>query len=185
ADPGAAMVSTYVVAADGTFEEPTVVEAEALGSFGDAQIAAVGDQAVVFDGESGQLVLPNGEVVTLPDAAGGRLQQSGPAGSFAVVATPTSLIKQPLNGGDPVTTPLDSTGVPAAPVQLDGCVHAAWAGAAAYVRDCVDDAGDQRKEIPELGAESELVFRVNRSVVVLNDVNAGDVWLVLQNMQLV
>ncbi|KRF05032.1 hypothetical protein ASH00_11310 [Arthrobacter sp. Soil782] len=121
----------------------------------------------------------------LPDAVGGRLQQSGPAGSFAVVATPTSLIKQPLSGGDPIVTPLDSTGVPAAPVQLDGCVHAAWAGAAVYLRDCADDASDQRQDIPELGAESELVFRVNRSVVVLNDVNAGDVWLVLQNMQLV
>ncbi|GAA2177858.1 Ig-like domain-containing protein [Arthrobacter parietis] len=185
ADPSAATVSTYVVAPDGTYEEPALVEAEALGSFGDAQIAAVGDQAVVFDGESGQLVLPGGEAVTLPDAVGGRLQQSGPAGSFAVVATPTSLIKQPLSGGDPIITPLDSTGVPAAPVQLDGCVHAAWAGAAVYVRDCADDASDQRQDIPELGAESELVFRVNRSVVVLNDVNAGDVWLVLQNMQLV
>ncbi|KRF05033.1 hypothetical protein ASH00_11315 [Arthrobacter sp. Soil782] len=50
ADPSAATVSTYVVASDGTFEEPTVVEAEALGTFGDAQVAAVGDQAVVFDG---------------------------------------------------------------------------------------------------------------------------------------
>ncbi|MBM7782618.1 Ig-like domain-containing protein [Arthrobacter tumbae] len=185
ADPGPATVSTYVVAADGTYEEPVVVEAEALGTFGDAQIAAVGDQPVVFDGESGQLILPDGEPVTLPDAVGGRLQHSGPAGSFAVVATPTSLIKQPLAGGDPVITPLDATGVPASPVQLDGCVHAAWAGVSVYVRDCADDASDQRQDIPELGAESELVFRVNRSVVVLNDVNAGDVWLVLQNMQLV
>ncbi|MHA7246622.1 Ig-like domain-containing protein [Arthrobacter tecti] len=185
ADPGAGTVSTYVVAADGTYEEPAVVEVEELNGFGDAQIAAVGDQAAVFDGESGQLILPDGEVVVLPDAQDGKLQQSGPAGAFVVVATPTSLIKQPLSGGDPTVTALEGNGVPAAPVQLDGCVHSAWAGAAVYVRDCVDDAGDRREEIPELGAESELVFRVNRSVIVLNDVNAGDVWLVLQNMQLV
>lgn len=185
ADPGAATISTYVVAADGTYEEPEVVEVEELRDFGDVQLAAVGDQAVAFDGESGRLVLPGGETVPLPDAVGGRLQQSGPAGSFAVVATPTSLIKQPLGGGDAVVTPLEANGVPTAPVQLDGCVHAAWAGAAVYLRDCADDADDQRDDIPELGADAELVFRVNRSVVVLNDVNAGDVWLVLQNMQLV
>ncbi|NJC21822.1 hypothetical protein BJ994_000898 [Arthrobacter pigmenti] len=185
ADPGAGTVSTYVVAVDGTYEELEVVESEALKSFGDVQVAAVGDQVVVFDGESGQLVLPGGEVVVLPDGQDGKLQQSGPVADFVVVATPTSLIKQSLGGGEPVVTALEGNGVPAAPVQLDGCVHAAWAGAAVYVRDCVDDAGDRREEIPELGAESELVFRVNRSVVVLNDVNAGDVWLVLQNMQLV
>lgn len=185
AEPGAGTISTYAVAPDGTYGEPEVIEAEVLKGFGDAQIAAVGDQAVVFDGESGQLVLPDGEVVVLPDAQDGRLQQSGPAGSFAVVATPTSLIKQPLSGGDPVVMPLDGNGIPVAPVQLDRCVHAAWAGAAIYVRDCADDANDRREDIPGLGAESELVFRVNRSVVVLNDINAGDVWLVLQNMQLV
>ncbi|WP_458116803.1 Ig-like domain-containing protein [Arthrobacter sp. D2-10] len=185
AAPKAGTVSTYVVGPDGSFEDPTIVESEELASFGDAQVAAVGDQAVVFDSESGQLILPDGETVALPDAEGGRLQESGQASGFAVVATPSSLIKQPLSGGDPVITALDATGVPAAPVQVDGCVHAAWAGAAVYLRDCADDANDQRKDIPELGADSELVFRVNRSVVVLNDINAGDVWLVLQNMQLV
>lgn len=185
ADPKAGTVSSYAVAADGTYAEPDVVDAEGLSGFGDAQIAAVGDKAVVLDGETGRLVLPGGETVTLPDAEDSRLQQSGPAGSFAVVATPSSLIRQPLNGGEPTVTPLDAKGVPAAPVVLDGCLHAAWAGAAVYVRDCEDDTHDQRNDIPELGAESELVFRVNRSVVVLNDINAGDVWLVLQNMQLV
>ena len=57
---------------------------------------------------AGRLVLPGGETVPLPDAVGGRLQQSGPAGSFAVVATPTSLIKQPLGGGDAVVTVADA-----------------------------------------------------------------------------
>ncbi|WP_458116804.1 Ig-like domain-containing protein [Arthrobacter sp. D2-10] len=185
AEPTVGTVTTYVVHPDGSVEEPSVVESEELRNFGDAQVAAVGDQAVVFDSESGQLILPDGETVTLPDAEGGRLQESGQASGFAVVATPSSLIKQPLSGGDPVIIALDTAGVPAAPVQVDGCVHAAWAGAAVYLRDCADDANDQRKDIPELGADSELVFRVNRSVVVLNDINAGDVWLVLQNMQLV
>ncbi|GAB3538367.1 Ig-like domain-containing protein [Arthrobacter tecti] len=185
ADPGAGTVSTYFVAPDGTHPAPEMLESEDLKNFDNAQIAAVGDQPVVFDSESGHLMLPDGEIVVLPDAQDGMLQQSGPASDFVAVATPTSLIKQPLGGGDPVVTALEGNGVPAAPVQLNGCVHAAWAAAAVYVRDCANDAEDRREEIPELDVKSELVFRVNRDVVVLNDTNAGDVWLVLQNMQLV
>ncbi|WP_323961077.1 tandem-95 repeat protein [Arthrobacter sp. JZ12] len=185
ADIKAGAVSTFAVGSDGSVADPEMVQVEGLDSFGDSQVAAVGDQAVVFEPESGRIVLPDGKTVQLPDAAGGKLQQSGPASSFVVVATPSSLIKQPLAGGEPTIQPLEATGVQAAPVQLDGCVHAAWAGSAVYVRDCADDASDQRQEIPELSAESELVFRVNRNVVVLNDVNGGNVWLVQQNMELV
>ncbi len=185
ANPQEGTVLSFAVGPDGSHEEPEIATADSLKEFGDVQIAAVGDQAVVFDAESGQLVLPGGRTVTLDGAQDGKLQQSGPASGSVVVSTPTALIQQPLNGGDPTVTELDNTGVPAAPVFLDGCVHAAWAGAGVYIRDCVGDADDQRVEIPGIGAQSELVFRVNRSVVVLNDVNAGDVWLVMQNMQLV
>ncbi|WP_261621285.1 hypothetical protein, partial [Pseudarthrobacter equi] len=73
-------------------------------------------------------------------------------------------------------------GVPAAPVQLGGCVHAAWSGANKYVRDCVNDADDKNVDVPKASASPSYVFRVNRDLVVLNDVNSGNVWLVNQNM---
>ncbi|MGO4122733.1 Ig-like domain-containing protein, partial [Arthrobacter sp. YAF16] len=40
-------------------------------------------------------------------------------------------------------------------------------------------------DVPKASASPSYVFRVNRDVVVLNDVNSGNVWLVNQNMQLV
>ena len=40
-------------------------------------------------------------------------------------------------------------------------------------------------DVPKASASPSYVFRVNRDLVVLNDVNSGNVWLVNQNMQLV
>ncbi|HSO15728.1 MAG TPA: Ig-like domain-containing protein, partial [Arthrobacter sp.] len=48
-----------------------------------------------------------------------------------------------------------------------------------------DDAGDKSVDVPKASASPSYVFRVNRDLVVLNDVNSGNVWLVNQNMQLV
>ena len=101
------------------------------------------------------------------------------------VATPKALLKQPLDGSTAKTVSFDGEGVPAAPVQLGGCVHAAWSGANKYVRDCVNDADDKNVDVPKASASPSYVFRVNRDLVVLNDVNSGNVWLVNQNMQLV
>ena len=54
-----------------------------------------------------------------------------------------------------------------------------------YVRDCANDADDKNVAVPKASASPSYVFRVNRDLVVLNDVNSGNVWLVNQNMQLV
>nr|WP_309544330.1 Ig-like domain-containing protein [Arthrobacter sp. RT-1] len=64
-------------------------------------------------------------------------------------------------------------------------MHAAWSGANKYVRDCTNDADDKNVDVPKASASPSYVFRVNRDLVVLNDVNSGNVWLVNQNMQLV
>ena len=101
------------------------------------------------------------------------------------MATPKALLKQPLDGSTAKTVTFDGEGVPAAPVQLGGCIHAAWSGANKYVRDCVNDADDKNVDVPKASASPSYVFRVNRDLVVLNDVNSGNVWLVNQNMQLV
>ncbi|WP_231728535.1 Ig-like domain-containing protein [Arthrobacter sp. EPSL27] len=49
----------------------------------------------------------------------------------------------------------------------------------------MDDANDKNVDVPKASASPSYVFRVNRDLVVLNDVNSGNVWLVNQNMQLV
>jgi hypothetical protein len=40
-------------------------------------------------------------------------------------------------------------------------------------------------DVPKASASPSYAFRVNRDLVVLNEVNSGNVWLVNQNMQLV
>jgi hypothetical protein len=49
----------------------------------------------------------------------------------------------------------------------------------------VNDVDDKNVDVPKASASPSYVFRVNRDLVVLNDVNSGNVWLVNQNMQLV
>lgn len=185
ADPRGGRIYSYHVAADGSYGEPSVTEAEELKGFGDVQVAAVGSRPVAFDAESGTLVLPGGRTVEFDDTRGAQLQDSGPESDVVALATATALIEQPLNGSEATVTEIEGSGTPAPPVMVDGCVHAAWAGAGTYVRNCEQEADNLREEIPGIGASSDLVFRVNRSVVVLNDVNGGNVWLVLENMQLV
>ncbi|MEV7648927.1 Ig-like domain-containing protein [Arthrobacter sp. NPDC089319] len=185
ADPGAGEVVRFEVNEDGIAGRTGADRVDALAGAGDLQLAAVGEKSVVFDAEAGLLVLPGGREIALPDARGGALQQSGDESSFVAVATESALIKQPLNGSNAEIVPMEGTGTPAAPVQLAGCLHAAWAGINHYLRDCGNDADDLAQPIQGIGANASLVFRVNRDVVVLNDVNAGNVWLVLENMQLV
>ncbi|RJT80871.1 tandem-95 repeat protein [Arthrobacter cheniae] len=184
ANPDAGTITTYDVGRDGTYDEPEIREAPELSDTGDLQIAVVGQDAVVFDPASGLVILPDGTTLTFEDTERAKLQQSGPAADHVAIATETSLIQQPLDGGDAVVTAIGN-GRPAAPVRQGTCLHTAWADAATYIRDCLDEADDQQADIPNLGAESSLVFRVNRDVVVLNDVAAGDVWLVQQNLELV
>ncbi|MFP5311606.1 MAG: Ig-like domain-containing protein, partial [Actinomycetes bacterium] len=119
------------------------------------------------------------------DGRDAKLQQAGPGSDVVAVATRKALVKQPLDGGAATAVGFEGEGVPAAPVQLGGCVHAAWSGANKYVRDCVNDGDDKKVDVPKASASPSYVFRVNRDLVVLNDVNSGNVWLVNQNMQLV
>lgn len=156
---------------------------------GNAQltVAAVGDQSVAFDSSTGRLYLPSGQSVAVPDGAKGVLQQSGGASSHVLVATASALVSVPLDGGKPTVEPAPRSGgdtVPTAPVWLNGCAYAAWSGAAEYLRDC-GSGQVQSGPVPNILPSAKLVYRVNRNVVVLNDVQSGGVWLVTQNMMLV
>ncbi|UZX02432.1 hypothetical protein F8G81_07225 [Arthrobacter sp. CDRTa11] len=185
ADPKSGAVTVTGVDANG---EVTSSESSTWGELkgsGDLQITVVGDRPVVLDAGAGKLFLPGGKRLQLDNARDAKLQQTGPASDVVAISTQKALLKQPLDGSTAKTVTFDGEGVPAAPVQLAGCVHAAWSGANKYVRDCVNDVDDKNVDVPKASASPSYVFRVNRDVVVLNDVNSGNVWLVNQNMQLV
>ena len=155
----------------------------------DAQIAAVGDRMVLLDTTANRLVRDDGSTVELPDAAY-RLQQTGPARDEAVLATGDSLLFVGVGGGGvrevsadlarPAAGPDDVS----APVVVDGCVHGAWGGAQRYLLVC-DGASPVAQDIAQRTQGSRLEFRVNRSVVALNDLDTGNVWLLDDEMRLV
>jgi hypothetical protein len=148
-------------------------------------LTTVGDDAVVFDASSGTAHLPGGRAVTIEGAKGGVVQGPGPESGDVLIATDTALIRQPLDGGDATVLPAGSgePGTPAAPVFLNGCAYAAWSGSGSYLRDCSGDANDVESTIDDLAANAQLRFRVNRDVVVLNDLSTGVVYLVNQDMK--
>lgn len=167
-------------------DEPVRSDFPAVGEF---QIAAVGDSAVIFDQSTNTLLREDGSSSEL-EKPGLRLQQSSAESSFAVVATGDSLVRIEMSDGSltdipgDVSTPAsDASGV-SAPVALDGCAHGAWAAAQRYLLACTD-SGPETQGIQESSQGSALEFRVNRSVIALNDLSNGNVWLVDDNMRLV
>lgn len=151
-------------------------------------LAAVGDRLVLLDTEANRLVRENGSVVELPDAAY-RIQQTGPAADEVVLATADSLLLV-ADGGDVRTVPAElanpvanADGV-SAPVVVDGCIHGAWGGAQRYLLVC-DGAEPRAEDIAQRTQGSRLEFRVNGSVVALNDLDTGNVWLLDEEMRLV
>ncbi|MFB2554193.1 Ig-like domain-containing protein [Herbiconiux liangxiaofengii] len=183
--PSAGRQLEFARDADGALaSEPTTSDLPEIEEGARLTLTTVGDQAVTFDATTGTVILPGGASVTLPDAVDGVIQPTGPASDDVLVATATSLIRQPLSGGEAtVITTKGEPGTPAAPVYLNGCAYAAWAGSGSYLRDCTGDADDVQQQIEGLAADAQLRFRVNRDVVVLNDVSTGVVFLVNQDMK--
>jgi hypothetical protein len=147
-------------------------------------ITTVGETPVVLDRAAQQLVLPDRRVdIARGDAA--VLQQPGPEADAVLVATPTSLLRVPLDGGDPAIVVDGRSGTPSAPVLLGGCAHAAWAAErSVYAVSCGSDPV-RTIEVPHATADSRLTFRVNRDVIVLNDQATGNTWLVDADMKLI
>jgi hypothetical protein len=182
---GGELLSYRLDEAGGLPEEPETTSFPEVEEGAALTLTTVGDQAVVFDSTSGDLYLPGGGQVTLDDAKGGVVQGPGAASGDVLIATDSSLIRQPLDGGEATVLPAGSgePGTPAAPVFLNGCAYAAWAGSGSYLRDCSGDENDVESSIDGLAAGAQLRFRVNRDVVVLNDLSTGVVYLVNQDMK--
>lgn len=162
----------------------TTTKLPKLGQGAALAISAVGETPVVLDSTSGTIYTPD-RTIQVPDAREGRLQAAGAANESVVIATPSGLVKQPLDGGKDTVVPVAAGGTPTDPVWLNGCAYAVWSGTAAYVRDCSDDADDRNQTIPGVGSNPILTLRQNRNVVVINEIATGMVWLADKDMVLV
>ncbi|MBZ2195232.1 Ig-like domain-containing protein [Occultella gossypii] len=167
-------------------DEPEVAEIDPeLLSGADVQMTAVGTDPVILahseEADSLTLLQPGRDAVDLSgldiDAASATLQSVSPSGDSVALATSDALVRVPLRGGDPVVLPVETPGEPAAPMQIAGCTHGAWAGGAGtYLRTCGDAAPVQ---LPIDGATGgELKFRTNRGHVVLNELSTGNSWMI-------
>ncbi|KRA37566.1 MULTISPECIES: Ig-like domain-containing protein [unclassified Nocardioides] len=149
-------------------------------------LSVVGETPFLFNQTTSELTRPGADPVEVPesDPTAVELQQPSGDSEALYLATHSGLYVTPLDGGKLVEVSRgDVAGRPAAPVVLDstGCVYAAWADPASahnYLRDCEDADFDDESPIPGMQDNAELRFRVNRDVVVLNDVRTGDSWLV-------
>ncbi|WP_105567534.1 Ig-like domain-containing protein [Microbacterium halophytorum] len=186
ASPEESAIYEIPVDANGAAGEPQAHEVEGLGKKASLEIAAVGRTAVVFDRSTGALIGADGFRAEVPaaEAADARLQQTSSDGESVFLATSTELHEFPLAGGEPTATPSGGgEGAPAAPVWLNGCAYSAWASSGAFLRDCQGDAHDEAADLPGSDSPEELIFRVNRDVIVLNDVADGGAWEVVDSLR--
>ncbi|HEV2253455.1 MAG TPA: fibronectin type III domain-containing protein [Streptosporangiaceae bacterium] len=164
------------------------VSAIQLSSSDPMQVTTVGNVPVVADPTASPklLYLPGrGQTVQLPagdTSTEFELQQPSAASDVVVVATNQALYSVNLRSGA-LTTLRDSlSGTPSAPVQVAGCVHAAWADGQTgiYVRTCGSPppAASKQQAFTTGDSAPQLVFRVNNGAVVLNDAANGDVFLI-------
>lgn len=156
---------------------------EGLAGIKDISLTVVGSKVVAFSATTGQLFLPGGKKVTVADSRGALLSQPVEAGNFVAIETVKGLIRQPLDGSSATQQELPASGTAVAPIIQGDCIHAAWGGSNQYLHSC--NGQGQPIDIKSANGQSQFVFRKNRDVVVLNDVNSGKVWLVNQSMMLV
>lgn len=178
ADTGASAVITLDDEGAATVSESAAIDG--LTPEG-VDIAAVGSGLAVWDPKATTLHMPGGKTFEFP--AGSELQQSSEAHGGVAVATPTELVFVPSDGSTPQRTVVGPQGTPAAPVYLNGCTYAAWAGSGVYVRDCADDAFDTSIKIDGALPSAAFIFRVNRDLVVLNDYMNGSAWLATEGLE--
>lgn len=102
----------------------------------------------------------------------------GRQNDWVAASTSKGIAMVDLGNGKVTQLPKAGKGEAARPVSTNGCVFAAWAQQASnYIKVCsVDDANAQFGSLEDVNATSQLVFRTNHRLVVLNDVVNGNVW---------
>jgi large repetitive protein len=147
-------------------------------------------QADSFTVVDGTPVITSGNMVYWPDGSAeismqGRLTLQSPPtdgeqSGWVAAASQYGLATIDLKATNP--TPLEISnsgrGEAAQPSSTDGCVHAAWSqDANNYLRVCSAFDGNPRfTSLRSVNATSQLVFRANHRLTILNDVIDGGVW---------
>src|SRR6478609_1532109 len=173
---------------------PATVTATALRSE-HPDITAVGAAWVAYDGAKDRVYTasePDGFDAQVTTPGGPRyaaLQQPGPDADTVAVEGPERAVLVPLDGGispGAVAVQERVDRVPGGtlvtrPVVLGGCLHAAWAeaGRVFYGANCGRAGDEPTATLPAEGSQETrdgVAFRVNRGLVVLNDLDNGGVW---------
>lgn len=168
--------------AEGVPAEPERSGIDGLDEKSQVTVTAVGDRPAVLDSAGGTLFV-EGRATPIDGGQTAVLQQPSAQNAVVTLATASSLVHVPLDGSEPVAQSSGAPGEPAAPVFLEGCSYSAWNDSGKFLRDCVGEADDLATDIDGLDAASVLRFRVNRDVVVLNDVIGGAAWMASDSMQ--
>ena len=177
-----AAVRSYGQGDDGTTVQKSSRDLPGVTADHKLSLTVVGITPYVLDHDTNTLYGGDGLRVQVPGDA--VLQQPSGTADAVTLATPTSLVRIPTGGGDPQTIDAGGAeGTPAEPVYVAGCAYGAWSGSGRFVRDCPGDADDRVREVPGAESTSVLRFRVNRDVVVLNDVFGGAAWMASDSMQ--
>ena len=175
------------------FGPPTVTPTELRSEHPD--LTAVGTTWVAYDSAKDRVYTasdPEGFDAQVTTPGGPRyaaLQQPGPDAETVAVAGPERAVLVPLDGGaSPGGVAVEERvdRVPGGtlvtrPVVLGGCLHAAWAeaGRVFYGANCGRTGDEPTATLPAEGAQETrdgVAFRVNRGLVVLNDLDNGGVW---------
>ncbi|GAB3598350.1 Ig-like domain-containing protein [Microbacterium tumbae] len=176
-------VVTIPVDAQGDPLEPSSAALDDVKKDSTPTITAVGTTPVVLDPAQGIVTTPGGFRTEIDGADTAVLQQASRDADAVTVATASQLLQVPLDGSEVLPTDAGAEGAPTAPVSLLGCSYGAWSGSGRFVRDCASDANDLVEDIPDIKPTANLAFRVNRDVIVLNDVVGGAAWLATESLQ--
>lgn len=169
----------------GALTDTTTTPLTGIGATDYLQIAAVGTDVVVWDQDTSTLYLPGGKTQRI-DGERVVLQDTGPKTNEVLLSSPDALIRVPIGGGTPTTTPTPAAGgSPTRPVLHNKCAYAAWSVTGAFVRDCPSDADDREMVVDSLASAEKAIFRTNRDVIVLNDIEKDGLWLPDSDMILV
>ena len=169
----------------GALTDTTTTPLTGIGATDYLQIAAVGTDVVVWDQDTSTLYLPGGKTQRI-DGERIVLQDTGPKTNEVLLSSPDALIRVPIGGGTPTTTPAPAAGgSPTRPVLHNKCAYAAWSVTGAFVRDCPSEADDREMVVDSLASAEKAIFRTNRDVIVLNDIEKDGLWLPDSDMILV
>jgi len=155
------------------------------------QVSAVGEEPVVLvrDEQDRVTLLRPGtdpvDLTGLADTAQVELQAPSAAAREVVVAARDGMLRVPLGRGEPTLDPVSQPGTPSEPVVVAGCSHGAWASGTGVHQARCGNGETVEQPIDKSLTDARLVFRVNRDVVVLNDLVSGTVWLVKDAMEIV